>query len=155
MICPSCCAQIRNPDCVGCGYYAQADKYAKEKSKSIKKTSQSFIMRIDPDVDEAVDQALAMVEQGRIQAGKQAISELLETHPDIHTVQYAMGTISGLEGQHDKALELDPNYEPALLNRELLTNLKEGEKLSLTQLGYVEYYKDHSGKKKLFRRVFG
>ena len=48
----------------------------------------------------------------------------------------------------NKALELDPNYEPALLNRKIVTSLKEGEKLPENRFNSVEYYKDYTLKKK-------
>ena len=59
--------------------------------KRKKPKSEKFIMRIDPQVDNKVDQALVMVEQGKARAAEKIISELLKKHSDIHTVQYAMG----------------------------------------------------------------
>ena len=56
----------------------------------------------------------------------------------------------------DKALELDPDYEPALLNREIVTSLAEGEKLQQNRLESVEYYKDYTFKKQsLLERLAG
>jgi hypothetical protein len=62
LICSLCCADIRNPDCEGCSHYAQAARYALEKKQQ--SASKHFITRIDPEVDEAVDRALTMVESG-------------------------------------------------------------------------------------------
>lgn len=122
LICPSCCAQIRNPDCEGCDYYAQAARY--EKEKLMKPKSETFVMRIDPEVDEAVDQALAMVERGQIREGERVISKLLKTHPDIHTVQFAMGVICAMEGRFneaityfDKAILIYPYFVEAWFNK--------------------------------------
>ena len=42
----------------------------------------------------------------------------------------------------DKALELDPGYQPANTNRMILQSLKEGEKMADFQHEVVEYYKD-------------
>jgi len=61
-------------------------------------------MRIDPAVDEAVNQALALVESGQMRAGERLLSDLLITHPDIHTVQFAMGTVCALQGHYDESL---------------------------------------------------
>ncbi|UCE07948.1 MAG: hypothetical protein JSW07_07930, partial [bacterium] len=61
-ICPICCAKTRIPECQGCIYYTQAEQFSKAKIKAQK--SKQFIMRIDPEVDEAIDRALAMVERG-------------------------------------------------------------------------------------------
>jgi lipoprotein NlpI len=52
----------------------------------------------------------------------------------------------------DKALEIDPKYELATVNRAVIESLHEGEKLQ--QKGFapmsVDYYKDYSAKKKSF-----
>lgn len=55
----------------------------------------------------------------------------------------------------DKALELDPEYQPALQNRRIIRELKEGEKLQ-AMLGTVNYYRDYSANKQpLFKRLLG
>lgn len=102
LVCPSCCVRIRTPDCAGCRYYTQAEHYALAKTQQ--STPKHFIMRIDPAVDEAVNQALALVDSGQMRAGERLLSELLITHPDIHTVQFAMGTVCALKGQYDESL---------------------------------------------------
>ncbi len=42
----------------------------------------------------------------------------------------------------DRALEIDPEYEPALRNRQVVRSLKEGEKLPAGQQQVVEHYKN-------------
>jgi len=42
----------------------------------------------------------------------------------------------------NKALELDPNYGPALVNRNVVMSLEEGQKLPPSKIASVEYYKD-------------
>ncbi len=81
-------------------------------------------MRIDPQVDNTVDQALAMVEQGKVRAAEKIISELLKKHPDIHTVQYAMGVVCVTKGRHaeaiaffDKAIKIFPYFVEAWFNK--------------------------------------
>ena len=122
LICPRCCAQLRNPDCAGCYYYAQSEKYAKGKTEELK--TDKFVMRIDPAVDQAVDQALAMVERGKLLAGEAIITDLLKKHPDIHTVQFAMGVVCAMKGQYDesipyfdKAIEIFPYFTDAWFNK--------------------------------------
>jgi lipoprotein NlpI len=44
----------------------------------------------------------------------------------------------------DMALELDPGYEPAIINRAVVESLKEGEKLPPSKVESVEYYKDYA-----------
>jgi tetratricopeptide (TPR) repeat protein len=42
----------------------------------------------------------------------------------------------------DEALELDPKYEPALLNRDIIEKLKPGEKYKIPNMKTINYYKD-------------
>lgn len=42
----------------------------------------------------------------------------------------------------DKALEIDPKYEPALKNKAILLSLKDEEKMPNNQIETVEYYKE-------------
>lgn len=44
----------------------------------------------------------------------------------------------------DKALEIDPEYEPAIFNRAMIESLDEGEKLEQDKILSIDYYKDHS-----------
>jgi tetratricopeptide (TPR) repeat protein len=102
-ICPRCCAQIRNADCAGCLYYTQAEDYARTKTPPSRR--HHFILRIDPAVDEEVDHALAMLERGNRMAGESTIAKLLRQHPDLHTVQFAMGVVRVRQKRLDEALE--------------------------------------------------
>ena len=52
----------------------------------------------------------------------------------------------------DKAIEIDPNYEPAIVNKAMVESLKDGEKLSQETFKSIDYYKDYSLKKKSFTR---
>ncbi|MBN1347929.1 tetratricopeptide repeat protein [candidate division KSB1 bacterium] len=55
----------------------------------------------------------------------------------------------------DRALELDPNYEPAITNRAVINSLSDGEKLAIKKFQSVEYYKDIASKKKsLIKKIF-
>ena len=95
-----------------------------KKVKRRKSKFKKFIIRIDPQVEEAVDQALGMAEQGKIRAAEKIISELLKQHPDIHTVQYAMGVICVMRDNYDeaiayfdKAIEIYPYFVEAWFNK--------------------------------------
>ena len=121
-------------------HYAQAERYALTKTQQ--SASKRFIMRIDPDVDEAVDHALAMVESGQMRAGERILSDLLLAHPDIHTVQYAMGTVCAMKGQYDEALvyfdtpvEIFPYFVEAWFNKGVThqKNLEIGEMIRAHQ----------------------
>jgi lipoprotein NlpI len=48
----------------------------------------------------------------------------------------------------DKALELDPSYEPAILNRSALLHRKEGQSPSDARCESMSYYKDYKIKKR-------
>jgi tetratricopeptide (TPR) repeat protein len=53
----------------------------------------------------------------------------------------------------DKALELDPNYEPAQANRKLIASLKEGKPLD-TEVTTINYYKEtHPKKKSIIKKL--
>ncbi len=49
----------------------------------------------------------------------------------------------------DKAIELDPNYEPALVNRKIVESLEEGECLEAKRKT-IDYYKDYPHEKKSY-----
>lgn len=113
LICPKCCAQLRNNDCQGCRYYIKAEKYALEKESDLR--SEDYIMRIAPDIDEKVDQALSLVEKGNIHVGEGILKSLLKSAGDIHTVQFGMGVVRAMQRNYeeakvyfDKSLEINP-----------------------------------------------
>ncbi len=121
-ICPRCCAEIRGEECDGCSHYAQSKKYAVEKMKKSK--SRHFIAKVDPEIDDAVDKALEFVENGNMEKGEELLAELLEKHPDLHMVQYGVGTIQAMKGNYeeaivyfDKAVEIFPYFIEAWFNR--------------------------------------
>ena len=64
MVCSLCCAQIRNSDCEGCQYFKTAKQYHSSKTK--KSRVKHFVAEINEEVENAVDQALALVEKGDI-----------------------------------------------------------------------------------------
>lgn len=97
---------------------------AMKKIKKRVKKAKKFIMRIDPRVEEAVDDALAMVATGKLRAAEKSVSELLREHSDIHSVQFAMGLIRALQNRHeeaigyfDKAIEIYPYFVEAWFNK--------------------------------------
>jgi tetratricopeptide (TPR) repeat protein len=121
-ICPRCCAEIKNSDCDGCSYYAQAERYAVEKMK--KSGFKNFIAKFDPEVDKAVDNALTYVEKGKIEKGEKILLGLIKKHPDLYIVQYGMGTVMAMKGKDaealiyfDKCLEQFPYCVEAWFNK--------------------------------------
>ena len=66
MVCPKCCAQIRNPSCATCSYYKTAEKYAEDKFR--KSGGKSFIIELNEEMDKAVDKALALIERKKLKS---------------------------------------------------------------------------------------
>lgn len=127
LICPRCCAEIRGNFCSGCAYYAQAEKYAAEKyalEKQKKSGFKHFTAMIDPEVDEKIDNALAYVEKGKLEEGERLIRQQIEKHPNLHMVQYGMGTVLAVKGDYagsikhfDKSIEIFPYFVEAWFNK--------------------------------------
>ena len=128
LICPRCCAEIRNPECEGCSYYKDSQKFTIEKAK---KSPQHFTIRIAPEVDDEIDRALRMVEAGNIADGEFVIRSLMKENADLYTIHFAMGTIHGFKGQHDdamacfdKSIEIYPYFVDCWFNRALSAQKK-------------------------------
>lgn len=102
LICPTCCADLRNEACEGCRYYQAAARY--EASKTGAK-AKNFLMEINEEVDDAVDGALALVDQGNFTAARRILRDLEKQHPRSHMVMYGLGTASAFEGNFDKGIE--------------------------------------------------
>jgi len=121
-VCPRCCAEIRNTDCNECFHYVQAAKHSLQKMKKSK--FKEFTVIIDPEIDDAVDKALTLVERGDIEAGEKSLIDLIKIHPNLHIVQYGMGTVLAMKGNYaesivhfDKSLEIFPYFVEAWFNR--------------------------------------
>lgn len=122
MICSQCCAETRNSDCGGCSHYAQSERYSVEKSK--KAGFKHFIAMIDPEVDKAVDNALAFVESGNIKKGEDLLVGLLKEYPGLYIVQYGIGTVLAMKGKYaesiihfNKCLDIFPYFAEAWFNK--------------------------------------
>ena len=128
LICPRCCAEIRNSECEGCSYYKDSQKFAIEKAK---KSPKHFTIPIAPEVDDEIDRALRMVEAGNITNGELVIRSLMKENADLYTIHFAMGTIHGFKGQHDeamacfdKSIEIYPYFVDCWFNRALSAQKK-------------------------------
>jgi tetratricopeptide (TPR) repeat protein len=102
-ICPICCATHRNQECEGCRYYVQAQHHQQEKLQS--SSPRHFIIEVNPEVEETVDQALELIEQQRYQQAEQLLTHLLPRHPRNHLVQYGFGTLAATQGDLDRAIQ--------------------------------------------------
>lgn len=113
---------------------------------------------------EAYFKAMDQFEQGFASMNKQDWERAIRHFKNCvkinanHPQSYGnMGICYGQLGQKalaleafDTALELDPNYEPALVNRVIVESLQEGEKLPSGKVDSVEYYKEYPLKKKSY-----
>lgn len=124
LICSYCCAQARCQACEGCRYYAQSEQYAQDKAKKFSRIKQLLSTIFNPEVDEILFQALAMIKSGNIAEGEEIISELLQKHPNLATVHYAMGVVCQEKNQYDEAItyfdktvEMFPYFIEAWFNK--------------------------------------
>ncbi|MBI9082272.1 MAG: hypothetical protein JEZ11_01660 [Desulfobacterales bacterium] len=102
LVCPKCCANIRNVSCGGCSYYQAAEKYDTE--KFYKSGGKSFAIELNEEAEEAVGKALSLIESKKLKKAEQILSDLNITHPDYHMVHYGMGALCAFNGQEEKAI---------------------------------------------------
>jgi tetratricopeptide (TPR) repeat protein len=121
-ICPPCCARNRGPECEGCGYYAAGQQNLAHKTR--KQKEKPFTAEIVPEVDAEVDRALGALSGGREREAELLISGLFERRPDLHIVNFAMGTLRAMQGRHVEALahftravEIFPYFAEAWCNK--------------------------------------
>ena len=107
--------------------------------------------------NEKFNRAFSEMENKQWEKALAGFKEVIKIHP-THTQSFGnMGLCYGMLGMkkeafnaYDRALELDPNYEPAILNRTTLESLPEGATLTDDHFKSMDYYKDYSrGKKSL------
>jgi len=122
LICPKCCAELRNTECGECLYFKEAEKYLR--SLPPKAKEKHFLIELNQEVEEAVDKALAFVERGKIGEGEARMLKLFDNHPKNHQVLYGMGVICAFKGQNQaavgyfsKATDIFPYFIEAYYNK--------------------------------------
>lgn len=122
LICPICCAKTRHSECEGCEYYEKAFEFGKQKVQAAK--SRDYIFKIDPEIEEKVDNAMEMAEKGSVSSAENEITKLLIKHPNNHSVQFAMGVIclikkndDGAIKYFDRAIAIFPDFIEAWFNK--------------------------------------
>lgn len=122
LICSPCCAGMRNSECAGCEHYAMNEKRFIEKNQ--KKLEKKFIARIDPDVEEAVDEAMELAGNGEINKAETMLTALLCENPDLYIVHFGIGTLFAMKDNYqeaifhfDKCLEIFPYFVEAWFNK--------------------------------------
>jgi tetratricopeptide (TPR) repeat protein len=66
----------------------------------------------------------------------------VQSHGNLGLAYAALGDKVAAIRHLDKAIELDPAYEPAIDNRQVILALKPGEKLFCSQMREIEFYSD-------------
>ncbi len=102
LICSLCCADLRNPDCEDCRYFRAAKQYQLSKDQKSKK--KHFVVEINEEVDEAVDDALVLVDRGNIRKGEDILWGLQIQYPRNHMVNYGIGVVKAFKGEYDDAI---------------------------------------------------
>jgi tetratricopeptide (TPR) repeat protein len=98
---------------------------------------------------ELFDKAFTMMKKRAWQPaleGFQAVIALHPTHPqscgNMGLCYAYLGRKKEALAAFEKALALDPHYEPALINRRVVVALSAGETLPESGFGAVDYYRD-------------
>lgn len=100
------------------------------------------------------EEAFSFMEKGewnKAARGFEKCIKLNGRHPQSHGnlgLCYAkLGRKAEANAAFDKALVLDPEYEPALVNKAVVELLPEGQNLDQERLEFINYYRDYSSKK--------
>ncbi|MCI5144505.1 MAG: tetratricopeptide repeat protein [Candidatus Electrothrix sp. AR3] len=102
MICSLCCANNRSDEsCSTCFHFNNAQNY--NELKQIKK--KHFIIAIEPEVEQAVNDALTFIERREIKKGQKILFKLLQEHPKNYMVHYGIGVSYAFAKNNDKAIE--------------------------------------------------
>ncbi len=104
-VCTLCCAESRDVTCGDCTYYIAAQQYRATRRPPATLQVGEFIAEVNPEVEQAANDALELVQRGKKGEAWTALTGLLRDHPRNHTVCYAMGTLYGIEGKHEEAIE--------------------------------------------------
>ena len=105
LICSRCCVEIRGEQCEACPHYQTAKRYMAEKARKSQASKKHFITEIYPEIDNRIDHALELIENGNGAQGEKIIDELLPKYPRSHTVNYAKGVVWLQKNEWDKAIE--------------------------------------------------
>lgn len=122
LICPKCCATIRNPNCSGCTYFDEAEKYKLEK---LKKTGFSELEpELSTEIIDLHDQALNLIELGLKAQAEKLLVKGLKKNPKNHLLNFAMAYFYFSKGEYnksikyyDKAIKEFPQYLDAWNNK--------------------------------------
>ncbi|MBM4056198.1 MAG: tetratricopeptide repeat protein [Planctomycetes bacterium] len=122
LICPKCCASIRNQKCEGCVHYEYAERYYAAQFHDSGKSKSA--VKVDRGIERKADDALVLLEKGNMVAAKTQMNELLSMYPEDHSVQFGMGVVYASQDKFDeaishfdRAIEIFPYYTQAYYNK--------------------------------------
>lgn len=122
-ICSVCCATTRDAECGDCPHYAEARRHQVER-RSGAPPEGHFLIEISPEIEKAVNDALAAGQAGRINQAMKVMERLNREHPRNHLVCFGMGTLLAMQGRDeetigwfDQAIKIYPYFVEAHYNR--------------------------------------
>lgn len=136
-VCSQCCANIRDPDCGDCVHYDAARQHQSAREFLATRSSPAarsgalpedgFIIELNPEVEEAVNGALALAERGKTKQAREILTRLQREHPRSHHVCFGMGTLHVMRQEpapamewFDKAIAIHPYMTEAHFNKAVL-----------------------------------
>ncbi len=117
---------MRDPSCGACIHYEEAAKHRQTRTNPApaKPPGGHSLIELDPAVGDAVDDALALGQEGRTEAAMAAMQRLAREHPRDHLVCFGMGTLLEISGRHEEsidwfelAIEVCPDFAEAYYNK--------------------------------------
>ena len=101
-ICSKCCGEQRDSECEACQYFTAANQYQSHKTQKAKE--KKFILEINEEVENLVDEALDLVEEGNIHKGEFVLEELNVRYPNYYKVIYGIGVVHAFKEELDQAI---------------------------------------------------
>jgi tetratricopeptide (TPR) repeat protein len=102
LVCPTCCAKVRTDECAGCAHYANARNFAAEKHR--KTGDAGWIVEINEEVEKTADDALALIDAGRLAEAEPIVRDLLALYPGNHLAHFAVGALHVQREEFDQAI---------------------------------------------------
>jgi tetratricopeptide (TPR) repeat protein len=104
LICSRCCAELRcSETCSKCPHFSEAEKHTVEKIK--KSGSPHFLIEINPEVEQEIDNALIVLENGNHAKAERLLTDILLEHPINHLAHYGMGCVHAMKEEVDQAID--------------------------------------------------
>ena len=133
--------------------YTQAEKLINDTNDMLKEKENTNLEQYCQNLV-TFDEAFYLMSSKSYPEAIDLFSSLIKIMPDHVACHGNIGICYSQMGQrdlaikyYDKALEFDPDYELALINKAFTEKLEEGEKLNL-EIASVSYYKDFPMKNK-------